>query len=217
MKGTEFKAGEYCHFPNFEIPEMLDLLRENGHPVYKSNAVCQPKMDLILCYSDRDMLGFWSAHLDPAYHTELTRSEFLYKATRGNGVDPTIKESLIVQFDPAKPFEVLTVGEEWHKRPDAFYVGKDQNGNHVLQAGGGYYSYSFVRNTPSFNASMLNVGEYMETETGPDGKRNLLRRMSHELYTDLYDDNGGNIVLYPIDASKIKGRRVDVDLIVKEI
>lgn len=77
---NEFKTGEYCKFPNEEIPHILDILRANGHPVWKGTAVYQLDQDIIACSTDGDLMGYWSK--EPEIKTELTRHDFMCKALR---------------------------------------------------------------------------------------------------------------------------------------
>jgi hypothetical protein len=78
--------------------------------------------------------------------------------------ESTSAKNAQVEFYPNEPFEVEIDENEWVKRPNAFYIGKNREGNHVIQVpGDGYYSYSDIRNIvePEFNASMLEDGECM--------------------------------------------------------
>lgn len=246
MKDTEFKPGEFARFPNSEIPAMLDLLRENGH------IISDRKID-----EDEDNAVYFSGHSwEPAWFdghyasmhkdTELTRSEFMFKATRGKvdrkeamrsahknitesmehanstrgkGISTSAKNAQ-VEFDPSKEIEVLTVDDEWQRRPNAFYVGKDKSGNHVLQLdGGGYYAYSFIRNIePEFDSSMLKPGESIQiTDTDkPDWIGLVLTRTDEFSFYCMNGNEDQKAVLFDKTHSII-GKRVKVNITTEEV
>lgn len=118
------------------------------------------------------------------------------------------KESV---FDPGKPFEVFWNGK-WQEPYLFSYIGQDSLGKHVIERLENNVVMCFtddkVRNTPEFNASMLNVGEWMEREPNESGTRSLLLRISFGLI-DVNNPDG----LFHEDALQyVKGRRVDVEI-----
>lgn len=123
-----------------------------------------------------------------------------------------IESSTEPVFDPSKPFEVMTdiSHEIWSARPNAYYVGKDSSGNHVIQLSDGYYAYSFIRNIQEFNAGMLGVGEHMVVNDPefPFLDGHLLRMTVDRR---LFNMDHDCMVLNP-DAPYIKGRRVNVEI-----
>lgn len=80
---NEFKTGDFCRFPNEEIPRVLDILRANGHPVWRSASVYNDKDNIIICLSDGDMSGEEEINMG-AYDdaTEFSRHDFMCKALR---------------------------------------------------------------------------------------------------------------------------------------
>lgn len=126
-------------------------------------------------------------------------------------------------FDPSKPFEVSNDGKNWSECifNQVTYVGVNRSNQHVVEVDKGkdiwvYEDYAHIRNIEPFNAGMLEVGEYMETEAGSDGKRNLLRRISHNEWIDLWNDPG-QFYLAEEESGRIKGRRVNVEIKAKKV
>lgn len=217
MKETEFKPGEYCRFENYEIQGILDLLRENGFPVYRTHN----KANSDLIGPDENCVGMNAItekfnHLNVdnpnSFIYELTREQFLFKATRGKG---TIKESLIVQpgFDPKLPFEISANGKHFHKPFDGDYVCFDSKRNvHVLysESEKEYFETPYIRNIEPFHAGMLEVGEWMEiTESGPNENWVVQKMQNTYLYCPEY--------AAVIVKDGIKGRRVKVNITTEEI
>lgn len=86
MSNNTFYTGEYCRFPNEEIPRIFDILRANGHPVWKDTAAYQSHHDIVYCSLDGDMMGYTST--EPECATELTRHDFMCKALRFDLISP---------------------------------------------------------------------------------------------------------------------------------
>lgn len=219
MKDTKFEPGEYAKFPNSEIPAMLDLLRDNGHAVYESDAVYQPEMNVILCSTDCDMIGFWADKFTQNDYTELTREQFLHKATRGNGI-PTSAENAPVGFDPSLPWETNFDGSSlWIE--GMHYIGMDHDGKHVVRNKRSdgktnvICSVEHVRNVqPEFDSTMLLAGQYMRVDDNhyPQYKDEIICRTdeNHIVWVS-------GLTVFREGTTKLKGRRVDVDLIVIEV
>lgn len=66
---------------------------------------------------------------------------------------------------------------------------------------------------PEFNASMLEIGEWMETDMGADGQRNLICRLP-DRFVDIRNPHGTGF--YSDVAEQIKGRKVSVKLEILE-
>jgi hypothetical protein len=211
VKETEFSPGEYCLFPNEEIPAILDLLRDNGHRVWKYEKCYEPSDNAIIFCGSKDLHGVTvEDYCFGSNKKELTRDEFMYKATRGKQPTPET-----VQFDPEKPFKTYWNGT-WHD-PEFFnYIGMDSKGKYVIERLVSNTIMRFddtkVRSIPPFTASMLKVGEYMViTDTG-----------SYEGYIITKASNGHLFVLdtheiITAGASWIEGRRVIIEHIVCDI
>jgi hypothetical protein len=225
MKDTNFKPGEFCRFPNSEIPAMIELLRENGHPVWDDESVIVYDSDIIVCVGDGDILATNYAHgLDAS--TELSRKQFLHKATRGKSQEDTdaplstSAENAPVGFDPEKDYKVsFDNGRSWNST-EWHFVGFDLFGDKVVQhiKDRNFQIATNVEEIKVFAASMLKVGEYMETEEGPDGKRNLLTRVDNaDYFIDMNNAQNGQFSLSMYDQRQITGRRVNVELIVSEV
>lgn len=103
---NEFKPGEFCRFPNEEIPRVLDILRANGHPLWKSTAVYQRDQDIIACSNDGDLMGYWSK--EPEIKTELSRHDFLVKALR-------LEEGMGMRSDTSTPDQRAHISSEMEK------------------------------------------------------------------------------------------------------
>ena len=127
------------------------------------------------------------------------------------GIEPTAEPV----FDPSKPFEVSN-GHGWGQatisgKTGAFthYVGKSKGGLHVIQTPAGFVEYLDIRNTEEFNASMLEVGEWMEvTEVGPYENWVIQKKNNGYWYCPEYAKS--------IVIETIKGRRVNVEIKVVE-
>lgn len=198
MKETEFKPGEYCFFANKEIPAMLDLLRENDHQVWKDRSVYNSKSEIILCGNDGDILGSWLPCSDAT--SELTREQFMFKATRGKGVKP--------EFDPSKPFEVSMDGHTWYKRH--FYVGLSEKGKYVIECDGCFHAWDRIRNI-AFTAAMLEVGEWMQvTQIGPYEDWVVQMTSENTLHCPEYAKT-------LFGCGDLTGRRVKVNITTEEI
>jgi hypothetical protein len=139
------------------------------------------------------------------FHAEIITIEQWAEATRCKSVDPV--------FDPELSFEVSNNNVDWY-HPDGYYLAFDDKfKHHVICQNSKYVSYPFVRNVQPFTASMLEVGEYMETEPRL-GDTQLIKRISLMNWIEYKTGQG----TFGEDlASEIKGRRVDVDLIVREV
>jgi hypothetical protein len=117
-----------------------------------------------------------------------------------------------VQFDPLKEWEVGNVVNEWYQHySDWHYVGVGDNRTHIIQQKGTHKFLVFnnIRNIENieFNASMLEVGEYIETVSDINQARNLIKKIGRELYIDLYHNN----TFHDDIAVNLKGRRVIVE------
>lgn len=207
MKSTEFKPGEFCRFPNSEIPEMLDLLRDNGHLI--SDRIDKDE-DNAVYFSGHSWGPAWlDGHYGSMYKdTELTLEQFMFKATRGK------QENAQVEFDSSKPFEVSHDGEHWHSAPH--YVGRRSNGEHCVEINATLGTWQYIRNVPEpFNASMLEVGEYMVVEDDRNINANgcVLRRNR----TELLCVRGFLLDYTWTTCCDLKGRRVRVNITTEEV
>lgn len=118
--------------------------------------------------------------------------------------NPTTQENGGVQFDPSREFEVSDDGINFHQ--DNFdFVGFHGTKPVVFHCDDfAYMSYKFIRNIQPFTASMLEVGEYMETNDG-----NVYLRLQHVDY--MFTDINTGKLLYSDFAHETKGRRVNVE------
>lgn len=200
MKETEFEPGEYCRFPSYEIQSMIDLLQENKYKVVQYPDV-----------SDCEFIVFENGEFIPnqtkSFGTELTREQFMFKATRGKGVKPG--------FDPTKPFEVSHDGENFMSGNFTF-IGMHEGFPVIYSADNSQYiQYGAVRNsTEPFHAGMLNYGQYMivdDPDLPPGSDPAVLVRTEH----------GGLVNIKTgeqwADLSAVKGRRVRVNITTEEI
>jgi hypothetical protein len=123
------------------------------------------------------------------------------------------------EFDPSKEFEVSDDGVNWQKsfagNEIIKYHGTNVNGKPIVEnCIGAVLYFEYIRNIEPFHAGMLEVGEYMESEPGPDGIRNLIKKISEGVYLDIR--NGSSSFYYDI-ACQIKGRKVIVEHVIKEV
>jgi hypothetical protein len=161
--------------------------------------------DLGYFYGIRESgIGYSSCEWESfGFYSEVITIEQWAEATRGKSAP---------EFDPGKPFEVSHDGEHWLKGKN--YIGKHSTGRHAIEVYGDsdIQLVVSIRNTEPFTAAMLKVGEYMVMECAGSYDGHLIKRLSGDVLADLTDNepiNGG--------LSYIKGRRVDVDLIVREV
>lgn len=114
-------------------------------------------------------------------------------------------------FDPLKPFQVRHTDSDWYnKGKHYYYVGKDRDGRHVIQDNVGVFeAWRQIRNIQQCTADMLEVGEWMEvTQAGPyEGW--IIQKMQN---TYLYCPEYAAVIV----DSNLKGRKVQVEVIVKE-
>lgn len=137
-------------------------------------------------------------------------TNFTEVMTGKSGGEPTPET---VQFDPSKPFETYWNGV-WNE-PEYFqYIGVNSIGKYVIERLENNVVMCFdktkVRNIQPFNASMLEVGEYMETESGVATERNLIKCISDSPWTYIDIRHGGGLFYCDI-ASELVGRRVKVE------
>jgi hypothetical protein len=206
MIETNFKPGEYCMFSYQEIHSVLDDMVQK---IPFNYAHAAENNDCVLIDASGKLAPFSTCLMTDGYleYVEITREQFLYKATRCKSVDPV--------FDPEKPFEVSNNNVDWYHL-DGYYLAFDDNfKHHVICQNSKYVSYPFVRNVqPEFNSTMLLAGQYMRVDDNhyPEYKDEVICRTDEN---HLVWVNG--LIVFREGVTKLKGRRVNVDLIVREV
>lgn len=204
MKETEFKPGEYCLFPHEEIQSILNLASADGYYDYAFYP------DVSDCIS----IEFQNGKLIPNQELgefELTREQFMFKATRGKGISTSAKNAQ-VEFDPEKPYEIsfnFPDDEQVEWETGYHFIGFKKNGNIIVEREDGRLrAVAQIRNI--FHAGMLKRGEFMIDEQG-------------DIYTYVYSGCASSMNLRTnqtygdLEGSKIRGKRVKLNITPEEI